>query len=164
MSRRIISETSSAPSEAPPSEAPLSEAPLSEATFLILASLGSGPKHGYAIMKAVDELSRGRVQLSTGTLYGAIKRLLADGWIQRVEQAEDSPALPANASAPPASANAGLDAEAGESAGGRQEFSGGRERKSYCLTRRGQSVLHAETQRMSELVDIARLQLRGANA
>jgi DNA-binding PadR family transcriptional regulator len=59
--------------------------PLSEATFLILVSLGSGPKHGYAIMKEVEELSQGRVLLSTGTLYGAIKRLLADGWIRRME-------------------------------------------------------------------------------
>lgn len=63
--------------------------PLSEATFLILISLGSGPKHGYAIMKEVEELSQRRVLLSTGTLYGAIKRLLADGWIRRLDLAED---------------------------------------------------------------------------
>ena len=63
--------------------------PLSEATFLILVSLGSGPKHGYAIMKEVEELSQCRVLLSTGTLYGAIKRLLADGWIYRVDLPED---------------------------------------------------------------------------
>lgn len=59
--------------------------PLSEATFLILVSLGSGPKHGYAIMKEVEELSQRRVLLSTGTLYGAIKRLLSDGWISRLD-------------------------------------------------------------------------------
>lgn len=64
-------------------------APLSEATFLILVSLGSGPKHGYAILKEVEDLSRGRVQLSTGTLYGAIKRLLVDGWIDRLDLPED---------------------------------------------------------------------------
>ena len=64
--------------------------PLSETTFLILLSLGGGPKHGYAIMKEVEELSQGRVQLSTGTLYGAIKRLLADGWINRLDLPEDS--------------------------------------------------------------------------
>jgi DNA-binding PadR family transcriptional regulator len=34
-------------------------------------------------MKEVGTLSDGRVALSTGTLYGAIKRLLAEGWIQR---------------------------------------------------------------------------------
>ena len=64
---------------------PLPPSPLSEATFLILVSLGSGPKHGYAIMKEVEELSHQRVLLSTGTLYGAIKRLLADGTIQRAK-------------------------------------------------------------------------------
>jgi DNA-binding PadR family transcriptional regulator len=58
--------------------------PLSESTTLILVSLGAGPKHGYAILKEVQALSRGRVNLSTGTLYGAIKRMLADGWIRRV--------------------------------------------------------------------------------
>ena len=64
--------------------------PLSEATFLILVSLGGGPKHGYAIMKEVEELSLHRVLLSTGTLYGAIKRLLADGWISRLDFPADS--------------------------------------------------------------------------
>jgi DNA-binding PadR family transcriptional regulator len=62
--------------------------PLSESTYLILVSLSSEPRHGYAIMKEVEALSQGRVLLSTGTLYGAIKRLLADDWIQRVEQPE----------------------------------------------------------------------------
>jgi PadR family transcriptional regulator PadR len=64
--------------------------PLSETTFLILVSLDGGPKHGYAIMKEVAELSQRRVLLSTGTLYGAIKRLLADGWINRLDLRENS--------------------------------------------------------------------------
>lgn len=67
----------------------LGELPLSEPTFLILVSLEGEPKHGYAIMKEVEEISRGRVMLSTGTLYGAIKRLLQDEWIHRVEIPED---------------------------------------------------------------------------
>lgn len=64
--------------------------PLSEATFLILVVLKGGPKHGYAIMKEVEKLSQHRVLLSTGTLYGAIKRLLGDGWISRLDLPEDS--------------------------------------------------------------------------
>ena len=64
--------------------------PLSEATFFILVSLGNGPKHGYSIMKEVEELSQNRVMLSTGTLYGAIKRLLAEGWIRRHDLPEDT--------------------------------------------------------------------------
>ena len=63
----------------------LSNLPLREPTFLILLSLSPGPKHGYAILKEVDSLSEGRVKLSTGTLYGAIERLLDQGWIRRVE-------------------------------------------------------------------------------
>ena len=63
----------------------LSYLPLREPTFFILLSLSPGPKHGYAILKEVEALSDGRVRLSTGTLYGAIKRLLEDGWIRRVD-------------------------------------------------------------------------------
>jgi DNA-binding PadR family transcriptional regulator len=62
----------------------LSFLPLREPTFYILLSLSPGPKHGYAILKEVEALSEGRVKLSTGTLYGAIKRLLDRDWIKRV--------------------------------------------------------------------------------
>lgn len=57
--------------------------PLTEVTYFILLSISPGSKHGYAIMKDVERLSQGRVILSTGTLYGAIKRLLDFGWIAR---------------------------------------------------------------------------------
>jgi DNA-binding PadR family transcriptional regulator len=63
--------------------------PLSEAVFFILLSLLPEPKHGYAIMKDVQALSDSRVNLSTGTLYGALKRLLEGGWVQRVEGEHD---------------------------------------------------------------------------
>jgi DNA-binding PadR family transcriptional regulator len=66
--------------------------PLTEATFFILLSLAEGPRHGYAILKEVDELSEGRVALSTGTLYGAIKRLLETRWIERAaEERSENP-------------------------------------------------------------------------
>jgi len=60
---------------------PDSQAPLTPAMFNVLLSLADGDKHGYAILKEVDEQTGGEVQLSTGTLYGIIKRLLADGLI-----------------------------------------------------------------------------------
>jgi len=60
--------------------------PLREATYFILLSLYQKPKHGYAIMKDVESMSEERIRFSTGTLYGAIKRLLRDGWIRRVEE------------------------------------------------------------------------------
>lgn len=59
--------------------------PLTEVTYFILLSLASEPRHGYAIMKDVRFLSSERVNLSTGTLYGALKRLLDQGWILRAE-------------------------------------------------------------------------------
>jgi DNA-binding PadR family transcriptional regulator len=66
-----------------------SNLPLTETTFFILLSLAPQPKHGYAIMKDVEALSHGRVRLSTGTLYGAIKRMLEQGWIKRIEDDEE---------------------------------------------------------------------------
>ncbi len=61
------------------------ELPLTEATFYILLSLTPGKKHGYAIMKDVESISDGRITLGTGTLYGALKRLLDKDWIERIE-------------------------------------------------------------------------------
>jgi DNA-binding PadR family transcriptional regulator len=60
--------------------------PLTETTFFIMLSLAQEPKHGYAIMKEVQELSEKRVKLSTSTLYGAVKRLLTQEWIERVDE------------------------------------------------------------------------------
>ncbi len=64
--------------------------PLSEAVLLILLSLADQPRHGYAILKDVEDMSGGRVLLSTGTLYGALHRLLDEEWIEAVEQ-DDTP-------------------------------------------------------------------------
>lgn len=56
-------------------------APLTPAVFQVLLSLAEGEKHGYAILKDVEEHGNGEVSLSTGTLYAIIKRLLAEGLI-----------------------------------------------------------------------------------
>lgn len=60
--------------------------PLTEPVLLILMSLAEKPRHGYGLMKDVEALSNGRVRLSTGTLYGALRRLVEDFWIERFEQ------------------------------------------------------------------------------
>jgi len=65
--------------------------PLREPTFYILLSLSPRSKHGYAILKDVENLSEGGVILSTGTLYGALKRLLDQGWIKRVVETHPNP-------------------------------------------------------------------------
>ena len=64
--------------------------PLTEPVLLILISLADKPRHGYALMKDIETLSDGRVRLSTGTLYGALRRLLADEWIECFEQEDTS--------------------------------------------------------------------------
>jgi DNA-binding PadR family transcriptional regulator len=64
--------------------------PLSEPVLLVLLSLAEQPRHGYAILKDVEAMSAGRVVLSTGTLYGALQRLLQQGWIERFQEDEAS--------------------------------------------------------------------------
>jgi DNA-binding PadR family transcriptional regulator len=64
--------------------------PLSETVFLILSSLAAEPRHGYAILQDVESLTGGRVRLSTGTLYGALRRLLEEGLIRRFREAQPS--------------------------------------------------------------------------
>lgn len=56
---------------------------LTEAVYYILLSVVY-PMHGYGIMQNVSEMSRGRVKLGPGTLYGAINTLLEKGWIRGV--------------------------------------------------------------------------------
>jgi DNA-binding PadR family transcriptional regulator len=114
-----------------------SSLPLSESTYLILVSLAPGPKHGYAIMKEVAALSGDRVQLSTGTLYGALKRLLAGEWIRRA--GEDPPAQPGTAGT-------------------------GRRRRYYALTDRGAELLAAEVARLEALAAVARPRLQETKA
>ena len=65
-------------------------APLTEPVFLILTSLAGEPRHGYALLQDIQQISGGRVILSTGTLYGALRRLLGDAWIERFQQKDTS--------------------------------------------------------------------------
>ena len=101
--------------------------PLTETSFFIILSLANAPKHGYAIMKEVEAMSEKRVVLATGTLYSALRRMLEDGWIERVT-------------------DAGENSEADN-----------RERKLYQLTRHGRRVLEAETSRLRKLVNLTQL-------
>jgi len=97
--------------------------PLSEAVFFILLSIHQEPKHGYAILKEVEFLSEDRVHLSTGTLYGAIKRLLERKWIVQVQIQEES-SIPSK-----------------------------RPRKLYALTNSGREVLEGEINRMKTILN-----------
>lgn len=55
-----------------------------EPTYFILAALQDEPRHGYAIITRVAELSGQRVTVSTGTLYQALDRLAREGLIEIV--------------------------------------------------------------------------------
>lgn len=58
--------------------------PLTPAVFYILLSLSIKEKHGYEIMKEVQDTSRGKIKLGPGTLYGTIKRMLKEKLIIEV--------------------------------------------------------------------------------
>jgi len=55
--------------------------PLTPAVFHIALALSDGDKHGYAIMQDVERQTGGAVKLGPGTLYGSLKRMLADGLV-----------------------------------------------------------------------------------
>ncbi len=98
--------------------------PLTETSFFILLSLVT-PKHGYAIIKDVNQMSEGRVSLAAGTLYTALRRMLENGWIERVDERHPE---------------SGLE---------------GHERKLYQLTGFGQALLNLETKRLKTLANLA---------
>jgi len=55
-------------------------------TYYVLAALLDGPLHGYGIIKYVADLSDGEVRLSTGTLFGALDRLVDSGLVVAGEE------------------------------------------------------------------------------
>ena len=64
--------------------------PLTPAVFYILFALGEGEKHGYAIMKEVENVSGGQFTMGPGTLYTTIQRLLELGLIEETSTLSDS--------------------------------------------------------------------------
>jgi DNA-binding PadR family transcriptional regulator len=119
-------------------EAPPGLTPLREPTLFILLTLSKERKHGYAILKDVEALSEGRVVLSTGTLYGALARLLDQGVIRK--STDDS----------------GGDSSGSKSKSGSVDI---RVRKYYELTQFGRRVLEVEINRMSTILATASKEL-----
>lgn len=62
---------------------------LTEAVYYILLAVFE-PNHGYGIMQKIKELSKERVNLGPGTLYGALNTLQEKGWIVPLESEENS--------------------------------------------------------------------------
>jgi DNA-binding PadR family transcriptional regulator len=65
---------------------------LSDLAFHVLLALGEGPSHGYAIGKAVEDQSGGRLDPTTGALYQALRRLADDGLINEIDGPKDADA------------------------------------------------------------------------
>lgn len=100
-------------------------AALTEAIYYILLALQE-PMHGYGIMQKTSAMSRGRLVLSAGTLYGAISNLLEKGWIMPCGESSETD---------------------------------GR-RKMYSITEKGQEILVAELERLEELVQNGRMNIK----
>lgn len=63
--------------------------PLPTAVFHILVALADRDRHGYSIMQDVDARTGGKVRLSAGTLYSAIRRMLEQGLIEELRDSPD---------------------------------------------------------------------------
>lgn len=101
--------------------------PLTPATFHILLSLTQEVAHGYHIKRLVEERTRGAVQLSAGTLYTAIRRMLNDGLIEETDAPAD-----------------------------RGDVEPGTRWRFYTITRHGRAVLKGELARLEAELAAAR--------
>jgi DNA-binding PadR family transcriptional regulator len=117
-------------------EVPSELTPLREPTLFILLTLSKERKHGYAILKDVEVLSEGRVVLSTGTLYGALARLLEQGVIRK-----------------------STDDRGSSGSNNRSDSTDNQKRKYYELTQFGYRVLTVEIKRMGTILATASREL-----
>ena len=63
--------------------------PLPVSQLHILMALATGDKHGYAIMREVQNFTDGAVTMGPGTLYGAVKQMLRAGLIEESDERPD---------------------------------------------------------------------------
>ena len=63
--------------------------PLPSAAFHILLALAGEDRHGYAIMRQVEQQTGGRVRLGPGTLYRSLKTLLEARFIEELDDRPD---------------------------------------------------------------------------
>ena len=60
--------------------------PLTPAVFHILLALADGPRHGYAIMQAVEETAGPEMRMGPGTIYGSLQRMEEAGLVREVSR------------------------------------------------------------------------------
>ncbi|MCC7147269.1 MAG: PadR family transcriptional regulator [Phycisphaeraceae bacterium] len=95
---------------------------------MVLALLSERAMYGYEIVKVVNARTQGRLEWKEGTLYPALHRLEAQGYLR----ARWSKAAGGNATSPGETSGAGVSASGGE---------GGKDRKYYAITRKGKAEL-----------------------
>ena len=66
--------------------------PLPASAMHIIVALAGDERHGYAIMRDIEDLSGGSVTMGPGTLYGSIKRMIEQGLVEEADERPD-PAL-----------------------------------------------------------------------
>jgi DNA-binding PadR family transcriptional regulator len=71
------------------SPAPETFLPLTPAVFHVLLALAEGERHGYHIMREVEQTTGGQMKMGPGTLYGTLKRLLAAGLVEESDERPD---------------------------------------------------------------------------
>jgi DNA-binding PadR family transcriptional regulator len=64
--------------------------PLPSAAFHILLALADEDRHGYGIMRQVEQQTEGRMRLGPGTLYSSIQALLEEKFIEEVDSRDDA--------------------------------------------------------------------------
>ena len=64
-------------------------APLTPAVLHILLALSAKERHGYGIMKQVEQDSQGKVNMGPGTLYGSLGRMIEAGLIRESDKKID---------------------------------------------------------------------------
>lgn len=100
--------------------------PLSALDFHVLLVLARQDLYGYAIMKAVEEQSGGRLCPEIGSLYRVLARLMEEGLVDETDAPDEPGSHP------------------------------GRRRRYYRLTRLGARVARAEAVRLGEVLEVAR--------
>lgn len=68
---------------------PEDQLPLSPIVFHMMLALADGEKHGYRIMKAVEEDTDGQMTIRVGSLYGTIRRMIDAGLIEETDERPD---------------------------------------------------------------------------
>ena len=101
--------------------------PLSATDYHVLMVLAEEDLYGYAIMKAIEEDSRGVVSPEIGSLYRILARLMTNGFVDEIGTPEEAPTEHR-----------------------------GRPRRYYRLTKKGRGALHAESLRLQRVLELAR--------